>query len=83
MSRRAAGGNGKLSALDHMSGQIQKQGFQTADLLSAFVKTVDTDGKIDPEARSSTDSDLKAELLQGRVKVLTKTDSPTPALSRG
>ena len=74
--RGGGAGNEKLSASDYLSGNVQKQGFRTTDLLYAFIKTDGHGGQIDLATRSSPDFDLKAELLQGRVKVLTKTDCP-------
>ena len=70
----AAGENEKLDDLDYLSVQIQKQGFQTTDVLRAFIKTGGPGDQIDLANRSSGDFGLRAELLQGRVKVLTKTD---------
>ena len=47
-------------------------GFETADLMSAFVKR---DGSVmDLAIRMSPEFDLKSELSRGRVEVLTKTD---------
>ena len=66
MSRGAAAGRQKLSDLYNLSSHIRKQGFQTVDLLSAFVNPGGY--QIDLDARSSTDFDLKADLLNGRVK---------------
>ena len=67
-------GSEKLSSLDYLSDQIQTKGSQKVDLLRAFIKT---DGsQIDIETRPSGDFDLKADLLHGRVKVLTQTDRP-------
>ena len=68
----ASEGRQKFHALDNLPSQIQQKGFQTADLLYAFVKT--DVSQIDPDTRSSADLDLKTELLNGRAKVLTKTD---------
>ena len=45
--------------------------FETADLLSAFVKPGGS--QIDPAMRLSPEFDLKSELLSGRADVLTKT----------
>ena len=74
MSRWPAGGHKDLVALDNLSSQIRKQWFHTADLLSAFVKSGWS--QIDRDAREYPDFVLKAEILSGRVKVLTKTDFP-------
>ena len=60
----------ELSASCNLPSVISRQWFQTADLLSAFVKP---DGRpIGRYARSSRDADLREALLNGRVKVLTK-----------
>ena len=82
MSRWAADGNEKLYALDYLSGRVQKQGFQTGDLSSSPIKPGGSGDQIDLSTRSSGDFDLKAEFLQGRAKVLTKTDFPDRHLKR-
>lgn len=72
MSRATTEGSDKLDSLDYLSGQIQKQGFRTADLFPVFVKT---DGpQIDHEARSPADFDLKAGRIRRMDEVLEKTD---------
>ena len=53
---------------------MQQQGFQTVDLLHAFIKTEGR--RIDLETRSSSDLDHIADLLNGRANVLAKTDRP-------
>ena len=63
-----------LSALDNPPSQIQRQWFQTGDLLSASVKSGGP--QIDRDAWPSPGSSLKEGLLSGRVKVLTQTDLP-------
>ena len=72
MPRGVADGQFELPALGKLYSAISRRGFQTVDLLSAFVKP---DGsQIDRGDRLSPDFSLKEELLSGRVKVLTKTD---------
>ena len=62
----------KSPGADNIPSQIRKQRFRTVDLSHVVAKT---DGRqIDLDARSSADPDLKAEFLNGRVKVLTVTD---------
>ena len=51
-----------------------KQGFQTGDL-SPVIKAVGRGDRIDLGKRSSADYDLKADLLNARVKGHAKTDS--------
>ena len=74
MSWGSADGRLELSALYNLASQIQRQGFQTADLLSAFVESGGS--QIGRDDRSSPDFDLTEGLLSGRLKGLTKTDRP-------
>ena len=62
----------ELSASDNLPSLISRQGFQTVDLLAAFVKPGGP--PIDRGARLSPDFNLREALLNDRVKVLTKTD---------
>ena len=63
-----------MSPLGNLSIELSKKGFETVDLLEAFVKP---DGSaMDLTNRLSQEFDLKEELVSGRVKVLTKTDFP-------
>ena len=71
---RAACGGDKLSSLDYLFAGYKKQGFRTSDLLPAFSKTGGPVGQINLEMRSSSDCDLKADVLHGMVKSLTNLD---------
>ena len=74
MPRGVADGQFELPALGKLYSAISRRGFQTVDLLSAFVKP---DGPpIGRGARFSPDFNLGDGLLNGRVKVLAKTDFP-------
>ena len=74
MPRADAEGRDKLSSLGNLSSLISLAGFQTADLLSAFV----TPGgpPLGRGGRLSPDFDLKEDPQFGRVNVLTNTDRP-------
>ena len=76
MSRRASESRVKLPAVGNLSREMPKKGFETVDLLSAFVKPGGS--AMDLTHRLSPEFDLKEELLSGRVKVLTKTDRLVP-----
>ena len=62
----------EIAPLDNLSTEICKKGFQTVDLLSAFVQAGGS--AMDLDKRLSPEFNLNEELLSGRVKVLTKTD---------
>ena len=72
MSWGSADGHMDLASSGNLSSMISRKGFQTGDLLSAFVKPGGF--QIGRRDRLSPDFCLKEELLSGRVKVLTKTD---------
>ena len=65
MSLGEADGHLELSALGNFPSAIQRRGFRTVDLLSAFVKPGGS--QIDRDARPSPDFWLKEELVSGRV----------------
>ena len=74
MSRWAADGNGELHASDSLYVQVKKQGFRTLGLFVFILQTDGASGEIDREAGSSGGVYLRAKLLEGMVKVLTKAD---------
>ena len=62
--------------LGNLPGEMSKKGFETGDLLSAFVKTGWS--AMDQTGRLSAEFDLKEELTIGRVKSMAKTDCIAP-----
>ena len=74
MSRLAAEGGAKFHALDYPSGQIHTPEFPNGRFIIFFIKTAGRGDRLDLGKRPSADSDLKADLLNGRVGFLAKTD---------
>ena len=72
MSWWAARGRENLSAIYNLEGELPMEGFETVDLLPAFVKPGGS--QVDLTMLLSPGFDLKSELLRCRVQVLTKTD---------
>ena len=75
-------GDAKLDAAECLTGLIADENFGTVDCRTSFVRIGGPNAELDVETRMSGNSDLKRELLEGRRKVLTKTDF-LPLYDRG